>query len=73
MASGLRGLEISPSKGFCRGKLFKAYFVNYLKCAIVKPKVVNYPENVIEIVAPVNLREKFQLKDGDVVEVKILF
>jgi riboflavin kinase len=42
-----------------------------VKCAIVIPDVPNYPEDVLEIVAPVNLREKLQLKDGDHVEIEV--
>jgi riboflavin kinase len=67
-----RSIEISPAEGFCRGKCFNAYFMNTLKCAIVIPEVENYPEDIIEVIAQVNLREKFKLKDGDVIEVKIL-
>jgi len=65
------GVEISPPKGFCRGKCFNAY-LNHLKCALVVPEVEGYPEKVIEIIAPVSLREKFKLKDGDIVKVKIM-
>jgi CTP-dependent riboflavin kinase len=39
----------------------------------VVPEIVRYPADVIEIVASVNLREKFQLKDGDSVEVTVPF
>jgi len=67
-----RAIEISPAKGFCRGRCFPAYFMQNLKCAIIIPEVENYPEDVIEVVAPVNLREKFKLKDGDMVKVKII-
>jgi riboflavin kinase, archaea type len=66
-------MEILPAEGFRRGKCFKAYLMDSLECAIVFPEVADYPADVIEIVAPVNLREKLQLKDGDVVEVKIQF
>lgn len=66
-------VEISPQEGFCKGKCIEACFMNQLKCAIVIPKVENYPEDLIEIVAPVNLRDKFQLRDGDTVEVEVLF
>lgn len=66
-------LEISSEKGFCRGRCFSAFFMNTVKCAIVVPEIANYPADVIEVIAPVNLRERFQLKDGDVVEVKIVF
>lgn len=66
-------IQILPVKGFCRGDCFKAVFMGKLDCAVVVPNVKNYPEDVIEIIAPINLRQKFNLKDGDVVDVKILF
>jgi riboflavin kinase len=65
-------IEISPIKGFYRGRCFRAYFMHDLKCAIIIPEVENYPEDVIEVVASVNLREKFELKDDDIVEVRIM-
>lgn len=67
----VKSVEILPKKGFCRGKCFKVFFRD-MKCAIVLPEIAGYPENVVEIVAPVNLREKFGLKDGEIVEVKIV-
>jgi riboflavin kinase len=66
-----KSVEISPHKGFRRGKCFKANIANSIDGAIVFPEVTNYPENTIEIIAPVNLREKLQMKNGDLVEVKI--
>jgi riboflavin kinase len=65
-------IEISPRKNFCRGLCFKAILMDNLKCAVVIPEIVGYPRDVIEILAPINLREKFQLKDGDSVRVKIM-
>ncbi len=65
-------IEILPVKGFSRGRCFKANVMDKLECAIVIPEIPNYPENVIEVIAPTNLREKLQLRDGDSVEVKIL-
>ncbi len=67
-----KSIEICPVNGFCRGDCFKAYLTNNLECAVVIPEVANYPKDLLEVVAPVNLREKLQLKDGDVVEVKIV-
>lgn len=63
--------EISPVDGFCVGKCFDAYLMDNLKCAIVVPEITNYPEDIVEIVAPMNLRAKYQLKDGDVITLKI--
>ena len=65
-------IDITPERGFCRGKCFDVCLTNNLKCAIVLPEIVDYPENVIEVIAPINLKEELRLKDGDVVEVKIM-
>jgi riboflavin kinase len=65
-------IEISPIEGFCRGRCFNAILMNNLKCAIIVPEIPNYTENTIEVIAQVNLREKFKLRDGDVIEVKIV-
>jgi riboflavin kinase len=67
-----KAIEILPPKGFCRGRCFNACFMGALKCAVVVPEVENYPEDVLEVIAPINLREKFGLKDGDLVYLEIL-
>jgi riboflavin kinase len=69
---GSKSIQISPADGFCRGRCFNAYLMDNLKCAIVVPEVTNYPEDVLEVIASTNLREKYRLKDGDTVEVKII-
>lgn len=66
-----KAIEILPPKGFYRGKCFKAA-IDSVKCAIIIPEIPNYPENMLEIVAPLNLRERFKLKDGDTVKVTIM-
>jgi len=65
-------IEITPKKGFCRGRCFNVFFMGNVKCAVVIPETSDYPKNVIEVIAPVNLRERFRLKDGDIVEIKIM-
>jgi riboflavin kinase len=67
-----KAVEISPITGFCKGKCFKAYLMDDVECAIVIPEIAGYPEDVLEIIAPINLREKFSLKNGDTVEIKII-
>ena len=42
-----------------------------VKGAIVVPIRAHYREDVIEIIAPENLRKVLRLKDGDIVEVKV--
>ena len=63
-------LTVRPVEGYSNGKVFKAY-LGTLECAIVIPEVAGYPENVLEIIAPVNLREKFHLADGDEITVTV--
>lgn len=67
-----KATEITPEPGYCRGKFFRAYVMDCLEGAVVIPEVEGYPENVLEIVAPINLREKLKLKDGDKVRIKIV-
>lgn len=70
---GNHGIQILPAAGFCRGKCFKSSFETELQCAVIIPEIIGYPEDLIEIVGLDNLREKFQLRDGDFVEVKVIF
>lgn len=65
-------IEISPAKGYSHGKCFKAKITDNLECAIVVPETQDYPKDMIEVIAPTNLREKLQLRDGDTVEIRIL-
>jgi len=64
-----RPIIIVPKPGYRRGKCFKASIMGLVEGAVVIPEVEDYPENVLEVIAPVNLREKFGLKDGDYVRV----
>jgi riboflavin kinase len=63
-------MKVCPAEGYCNGSIFKA-FVGVLACAVVIPKVAGYPVDVLEIIAPDNLREKLQLADGDEITVTV--
>ncbi len=63
-------IRIYPANGYCSGKLIKA-FISKLECAIVVPEVAGYPQGVLEIIAPVNLRETLQFEDGGEVTVTV--
>ncbi len=65
-----KAMVIAPAEGFCAGLLFKATILS-VECAVVLPQIKDYPENKLEIIAPVNLREKLKIKDGDVVNVSV--
>ena len=57
-------LDIEPEKGYCRGSLIKAKMAG-LDCGIITPEVPTYPQDVIEVVAPVFLRQRLHLSDGN--------
>jgi riboflavin kinase len=58
------------SEGFCTGLLFKASIGN-LMCGVVVPQVNGYRDDLLEVVASVNLRQKLRLRDGDRVTVLV--
>jgi riboflavin kinase len=64
------GMEVEPQAGYCQGVLFKAH-IDGLEGGVVIPKVPSYPIDVLEIIAPVCLREKFGLRDGSLVAVSV--
>ena len=64
--------EILPAPGYCRGRIFEASIMK-VRCAVVIPEVLGYPEDVVEVISSTNLRERFHLADGSWVEVKVTF
>jgi riboflavin kinase len=64
-------VEIEPAEGFCRGLAAEVFIGADVKAVVIIPKVADYPEDLIELVAAENLRLKFNLKDGDEVTVKL--
>lgn len=63
-------LKILPAKGYCIGLLFHAT-INKTKCGAVIPQIDDYPKDMLEIIAPANLRGLLNLHDGDYVSVKV--
>ena len=70
MLAKLQPMKVCPEEGYCSGLLFKAY-VGELECAVLIPEVAGYPEDVLEIIAPSNLRLQLQLKDGHLITVTV--
>lgn len=65
------GIKIKPQEGFHGGRCFKALVMEKVWGAIVIPDVQGYPPDLLEILAPVNLRKALKLKDGMEVEVTV--
>lgn len=55
--------KVLPAEGYCDGLLFKA-FIGIVQCAIIIPQVAGYPNDLLEVIAPVYLRQALQLEDG---------
>jgi CTP-dependent riboflavin kinase len=62
-----KGIElISPDPKFCNGKAFPV-LLEEISAAIVIPeeKVRLHPKNIIEVIAPLNIKASLNIKDGD--------
>jgi len=66
-----KGIKIKPEKGYYEGKCFKALVMEKVEGAVVLPDVPEYPPDLLEVLAPVNLRKTLGLKDGVEIEVTI--
>jgi riboflavin kinase, archaea type len=64
------GFVVEPQTGYYSGLLFKAT-IDTLDCGIVIPIMPNYPSDVLEVIAPVYLREQLKLKDSNLVTVTV--
>ena len=62
-----KGIAIEPSPGYCAAKCFPVRVNGKLRAGWIVPQVPGYPENIVELMAPVSLREALGLKDGDAV------
>ncbi len=67
-----KGIEITPENGYFSARCFKILVMNKMKGAIIIPQKPNYPSNVLELIAPNNLRKTLCLKDGDSIAVNVL-
>jgi riboflavin kinase len=68
-----RALKIQPEKGYFPAHLYRALLMERVFGAIIRPKIPNYPKNIVEIIAPTNLREIFKLKDGAKVTIELCY
>jgi riboflavin kinase, archaea type len=62
------GLTVEPQTGYYSGVMFRA-IIDTLECAVVIPIMPNYPNDVLEVIAPVYLREQLKLTEGSLVTV----
>jgi CTP-dependent riboflavin kinase len=63
---------VSPRDGFCNARVYPIELLEHagpaagkISGAVLVPEVKNYPSDKIEIVAPVHLKERLGVRDGD--------
>ncbi len=59
------------SRTFGKGTCFRVRIFD-IEGAVITPERTHYPEDIIEIIAPVNLRKYLDLKDGHNVNVEVI-
>ena len=65
-----KGIIIQPiDSNFYQGKCIKTLIEKTVKGAVIIPLMVGYPENKVEIISPIYLREHFHLVDGDLISI----
>ena len=68
------GVElISPDSNFCNAKVSPVSLGDIIGAIILpEEKVRIHPKNIIEIIAPVNIKESLNVKDGDSLKVVLV-
>lgn len=61
----------SEAAGFCDALIFRGMIAGRYNCGVVLPLVPNYDEFLLEILAPVHLKDSLGLKDGDEVTLEL--
>ena len=61
---------VPPTANFCEAACLKVS-IGTVEAAAILPHVDDYHENTIEIIAPVKVKERLNLEDGDTVVVTI--
>ena len=68
-----RGIRIEPgAPGFCAAKCFRVKIGESVAGAWIIPDVPGYPDDLVELMAPVCLRDTLGLESGDLVPVRLL-
>ena len=68
-----RGIEIvSQDPAHCRARCFLVKIEGRHRGAVVLPEVANYPEDKIEVIAPVRLKDELRIEDGERVTIEFM-
>ena len=62
---------VHQTEGFCDGVLVKGLINGKYECGVIIPLVENYDERLLEVVAPVHLKEALCIDEGDEVTLSL--
>ncbi len=65
------GRIAAADPGFCDAVIARGRINSRYDCGVIIPLVPNYPEQILEIVAAVHLKDALGLADGDEVELEL--
>jgi riboflavin kinase len=65
------GRLVSRAEGFCDAVLIKGRINDRYECGVVIPLIEKYNERLLEVVAPVYLKEALHIDDGDEVTLNL--
>lgn len=66
------GIMLAPeSADYCAAKCFRARIGESIPAAWIIPLVPNYPDDLVELMAPVPVRQVLRLQNGDRVTVRL--
>ncbi len=65
-------IAIEPAPGFCAARCYRVELNGQTTAGWIIPVVAGYPDDLMELMAPMSLRQTFALKTGDVISIKIL-
>ena len=68
----LPGVPLEPQPGFCAARCYPVLASGTITAAVVVPDVPHYPPDVLELLAPVCLRDALDLSDGSPLAVTLL-
>jgi riboflavin kinase, archaea type len=64
-------LLVPPPSESCGARLYRAHIPPDLTAAVIVPDIPGYPADTLELIAPVHVRTRLGLRDGDVLTLRI--
>lgn len=60
-----------PRTDWCDARLWRARIAGRIQAGVVLPDVASYPQEQVELVAPVRVRDALRLADGDALTIAV--